>query len=152
MDKASNQSMQLLRSTRSQGTISQKKCMLENARWKASADKENSEDLWRRIDWKGNMNKHNIQRALTEELATHFESLYKPSDPDEAVKISNLETNTYIPILDDPVKQNDIADAMKGMKKGGYDYNLQVLQIIVRMISPILLSLILCSTLSTLLA
>ena len=68
------------------------------------------------------MNKHNIQRASTEELATHFEALYKPSDPDEAVKISNLETNTYIPILDDPVTQNDIADAMQGMQKGGYKY------------------------------
>ena len=124
---------------KSRNDITKEMYMLENARWKALADKENSKGLWRRIDWKGNINKHNIQRASAEKLATHFEALYKPSDPDEAVKISNLEKNTYIPILDDPVTQNDIADAMKGMTKGGYDYNLQMLQILVRMISPILL-------------
>ena len=85
------------------------------------------------------MSKQNVQRASSEELATHFEALYKSTDADEALKISNLDTNTYIPLLDDPINQKDLDGAMKGMKKGGYDYSVKVLQLLVRLMSPLLL-------------
>ena len=72
-------------------------------------------------------------------MASYFEELYRSDDIDEITKISNLKTGTYIPILDDPISSVDINLAMKDMKKGGYDYSINILHILVNIMSPILL-------------
>ena len=80
-----------------------------------------------------------MSRPTNDELALHFEKLYSCDDPDEAAKIEQLQTDSYVPGLDDPITQGEIDGAMKEMKKGGYDYSLNILRILVQFMSPILL-------------
>ena len=78
-------------------------------------------------------------RPSNEELALHFEKLYSCSDKTENSKIEELTTPTYIPSLDDPISKRNVDDAMKEMKKGGYDYSLEILKVLVSTMSPLLL-------------
>ena len=59
-----------------------------------------------------------LDRPSAEQLPSYFENLYKSDDHIERLKISEHESNVYIPILDDPVTENDVNTAMKSMKKG----------------------------------
>ena len=95
--------------------------------------------LWKNIDWKGNISSVNTEKPPLEDLALHFEGLYASNDEDELSKVSNLSSHTYIPLLDDPISQRDLNNAMKGMKKGGYDYSVQILKILSQIMSPLLL-------------
>ena len=95
--------------------------------------------MWEKIDWKGSLSKDVGSRPTNDELALHFEKLYSCDDPDEAAKIEQLQTDSYVPGLDDPITQGEIDGAMKEMKKGGYDYNLNILRILVQFMSPIVL-------------
>ena len=78
-------------------------------------------------------------RPTNDELALHFEKLYTCNDPEESQKIDVLEIDLYNPLLDDPITSIEIKDAMKEMKKGGYDYSLDSLKIFVLLMSPLLL-------------
>ena len=60
-------------------------------------------------------------------------------DKEELDKISELVADTYVPTLDDPICQEEVDGAMSEMKKGGYDYQLGMLKVIVRMMAPLLL-------------
>ena len=101
--------------------------------------KSESKTLWENIDWKGNLSKDVGNRPTNDELALHFEKLYTCDDPAEAANIEQLQTDNYVPELDDPITQSEIDSAMKEMKKGGYDYSLNILRILVKFMSPILL-------------
>ena len=76
-----------------------------------------------------------------DELSLHFQALYKTNKVDGTIKINHLSCETYIPILDDPITQIDVNDAMKDMKKdgdgggggGGYDHSLDILNILLRL-------------------
>ena len=54
---------------------------------------------------------------MLDDLANHYQTLYSREDPEEPLHISNLTSDIYIPVLDDPISQSDIKDAMKTMKK-----------------------------------
>ena len=71
-----------------------------------------------------------------------FEQLYTLDDALEIDKINKLTTNIYIPVLDDPISNGEINDALKECKKGGYDYTLPILRILTTHILPLLLLLI----------
>ena len=111
----------------------------EHNKWNSLIDNNNPKKLWDSIDWKGNMSKSEIVKPSDDELALHFETLYSSNDPDEAAKIEELSTNTYNQALDDAITQEEMNSAMKEMKKGGYDYGLDILKLIVRVMSPLLL-------------
>ena len=81
---------------------------------------------------------------MLEDLASYYGDLYHAEDPEEKEKITSLESNTYIPILDDPITEQDINEAFKDCKKGGYDYNLPVLGILTRNMLPMLILLFNC--------
>ena len=111
----------------------------ENKRWKNLVESGDSKSLWESIDWKGNLSKSETVKPSNEKLALHFEKLYKCTDPEESAKIEELSTNTYNPALDDPISPKELDDALKEMKKGGYDYSLSILKILTQMMSPMLL-------------
>ena len=111
---------------------------IENNRWNPLIE-GNPKSLWDSIDWKGNLAKSESIRPSNEELALHFEKLYESNDPEESTKIEELSTNTYNPELDEPITHKELDDAMKEMKKGGYDYNLNILKVMSQIMYPMLL-------------
>ena len=94
--------------------------------------------LWNGIDWKCKLSKQVSERPQVEELATYFENLYKMEDRNELSKIKKLETITHIPELDDPMTQVEMDTAVKNMKKGGYDFTLTALHVIMNILSPLI--------------
>ena len=46
------------------------------------------------------------------------------------MNISNLQSCITIPVVDDPISKNDVDEAVKSMKNGGFDYNLPILLIL----------------------
>ena len=116
---------------------------IEHNKWTSFIENKNAKELWDLvwdcIDWKGNVSKDKTVRPTDDELALHFEKLYSTDDPDESAKIEELSTNTCNPSLDDPITKEELDAATKEMKKGGYDYNLDILKVLVRIISPLLL-------------
>ena len=88
---------------------------------------------------KGNAANKPLNHPMLDDLTNHFQNVYSRNDPNEPLHISNLTSNIYIPVLDDSISQNDIEDAMKTMKKGGYDYKLPILNILTTLFLPLLL-------------
>ena len=67
--------------------------------------------------------------------------MYKATDDGEFKKILNLQSDVTIPILDDPITQSEVEDAMDDMKKGGYDFPLPVVNILRQLFLPALVTL-----------
>ena len=111
----------------------------EHRKWTTFVNNRNAKDLWDSINWKGNLSKCETVRPTDDELALHFEKLYSTDDPDESAKIQQLSTNTYDAQLDDPITLEEIDTADREMKRGGYDYSLDILKVLVRFMSPLLL-------------
>ena len=122
--------------------ISKEMCVFEHNKWKTIVTDSNPKQFWKHIDWKGNMAKKQIEQPLIEDLSTHFEDLYSLTNKDELIDMSNLESNVYIPLLDDPITAYDINAARKSMKKAGYDFALSTLDIVLKVLSPVLLMLL----------
>ena len=101
-------------------------------------DSKSSKDLWKSIDWKGNVSSSAKMKPSNEELAVHFEKLYSCDNDEESSMINELTTDAYVSALDDPITNEEINSAMNEMKKGGFDYGLNILKILMQLMSPIL--------------
>ena len=123
----------------SRNSVSSSMQNIEHKKWTSFVESKNAKELWDSIDWKGNLSKCQTVRPTDDELALHFEKLYSTDDPDETAKIEELSTDTYDPTLDDPITLEEIDTAAKEMKKGGYDYPLDILKVLVLIMSPLLL-------------
>ena len=89
-----------------------------------------TKDLENKIDWKGNTNSKPTKHPMLDELQLHYEALYSRDKSEEALDITNLSSNMYIPLLDDPITPQEVTDATQNMKKGGYDFQIPVLKIL----------------------
>ena len=95
------------------------------------------------IDWKGNYARSKpSEHPSVEEFKDFFEELYMYKDSKEVEKIRNLQSQVNIPLLDDPFSGAEIEDALSSMKKGGFDYNLPVLAILIGCFSNTMLCLL----------
>ena len=93
------------------------------------------------IDWSGNANVLPPKNhPSVQELSEHFIQLYEPIDQEES--LDTLHTNVNIPLIDDPITPEEVYNASRKMKKGGWDYPITVLNVIVKSILPILLILL----------
>ena len=72
-------------------------------------------------------------------MRDYFERLYQPLDLDETAEMKNLHSDMYIPLTDDPITSDEMRYASSKMKKGGYDYSLDMLNLLLVCLSPILL-------------
>ena len=111
----------------------------EHLKWE-NATSNDAKTLWEKIDWKGTLNTNPVlnQPAISE-IAAHFEEVYRTDDQDELSKIYRLQSDVMIPVLDDPISESEIKDAVDKMKKGGYDYPLNIVHILQALFTPILL-------------
>ena len=91
--------------------------------------------LWKSIDWSGKR-KMNNNKIPIHTMADHFEKLYQPLNTNENKEFNELDTDTYMPITDDPITSNEVKDAYKKMKKGGYDYSIDAMKMLMQVISP----------------
>ena len=99
--------------------------------------------LWNKIDWGGNIKTVNSKNHpdITD-LADHFETLYEPLPHEDTEELNNLSSDVYIPINDDPINDRELSLAASPMKKGGWDYFLSVLKLLMCNIPGCILSLI----------
>ena len=111
--------------------------------WKKTLAQSNKKEFWKLVDWKGNYNtKKEFISPSVQEFECFYENLYDNNNPNEVNEINQLDTDVYIPALDDPITSNEISDAYKSMKKGGFDFNLPILGILTGTLSQILLILL----------
>ena len=110
----------------------------ETSKWIQYTSSQSTKDLWNKIDWKGNTKSKPTKHPMIDELQLHYEELYSRDESEEAADISNLTTNVHIPLLDNPILPEEITDAKQSMKKGGYDYQIQVLKILSTTFMPLL--------------
>ena len=72
-----------------------------------------------------------------EELSEHFRLLYEPLEEDGDLK--SLRSEVYIPVTDDEISSAEVFDAFKTMKKGGYDFPLSCLRLLISVLGSTLL-------------
>ena len=112
----------------------------ETNRWNAVIRGKDSKQLWKLIDWNGSVNNNNIaSQPNINSLKNHFKNIYQAENPSEIANITEVTTNVCIPLLDDPIIKADVDEAMKNCKKGGYDYLLPILQMLVSHMLPLIL-------------
>ena len=102
-------------------------------------NEKDSHALWHKINWSGKLKSKSYKHPEIAELADHFETLYEAMEGDEAEQINLLYSDTYIPVNDDPISERELYDATKNMKKGGWDFSLPVLNMLMYSIPNILL-------------
>ena len=110
----------------------------EQNKWNKLLSEKNSKELWNKINWKGTTKNENHKSPMLEELTSHFKNLYDDQEND-LENITNLQTNIYVPNLDDGITSNEIDSAINEMKKGGYDHRVDSFKIITDILSPIML-------------
>ena len=120
-------------------SLSHNVIVTETEKWNKFATCHDSKQLWKQIDWKGNVTGKPLKHPMLDDLANHYETLYSRDNQDEPLQISNLTTKVYLPVLDDPISYNDVEEAMKNMKKGGYDYKLPILNMLTTIFLPMIL-------------
>lgn len=91
-------------------------------RWEGLLEENDEAQLWRAINWRGELNPsssiQNVASSPTEyEFKEHFERMYNPS----AVIVPNideLQSDVYMPVLDDPILPQEVQDQVKRLKCG----------------------------------
>ena len=102
-----------------------------------------SKRFWSYVDWKGNLkHKKNLKSPSLQEFEVFFEHLYKCDNQYELRDIMSLESNVNIPVLDDPIHENEVHNAVKSMKKSGFDYNLPILTILITSFMSLMLNIL----------
>ena len=76
--------------------------MKEHRKWKEFTSDTNYKRLWDKSDWKGNIHCQVTQSPAFEDLAEYFENIYN-NNQEDLQKIEELNSNVYIPVLDDPI-------------------------------------------------
>ena len=108
-------------------------------KYKDITEHRDERKLWSEINWSGRYKDASSQQIPIQVMRDYFERLYQPLDLDETAEMKNLHSDMYIPLTDDPITSDEMRYASSKMKKGGYDYSLDVLNLLLVCLSPILL-------------
>lgn len=113
--------------------VSQIEMNNELNKWNETLNTNDSKKLWNElIQWKGEITKRQVTiKPNPEDCKLYFEKLYESKIDDEKEKILSLQSNCYIPCLDDPINELEIREAHRQIKKCGYDFKLPVLNVLV---------------------
>ena len=108
-------------------------------KYKYILENGDEQKLWSEINWSGQHRSAVKQQIPIRVMSDYFEQLYQPLDINEKEEMQKLHTDMYIPITDVPISSNEIHTAFRKMKKGGYDFSLAVLNMLMLRFSPVLL-------------
>ena len=95
--------------------------------------------LWTKINWSGKLNSKVSNHPEITELAVHFETLYQPLDGNEMEQMNELHSEVHIPANDNEITERELVCAARSMKKGGWDYPLPVLRMLMQCIPAVML-------------
>ena len=95
--------------------------------------------LWQKINWSGKMGGKSNNRPDVAELADHFSQLYEPLDSAESEEMGALHSLVYIPANDDAINERELKAAASSMKKGGWDFSLPVLKMLLQCVPATML-------------
>ena len=117
----------------------------ENTKWHKTINGKNSKELWKCIDWKGNLNNKRVKvHPSINELRLHSRIYKQQKAQLEKTKIEELKSGVYIPLLDDPIDEREVTEALDDCKKGGYDFNLVIFRKIVSNLLPLIIIIFNC--------
>ena len=113
-------------------------------KYKNILNSNDTRKLWSEINWSGGHKTSAEHRIPIRVMSDYFEHLFQPLDINESKQLEDMHTDTdlYIPVTDDPITEVEISNAYKKMKKGGYDFSLDVLKMIMVVLLPIMLILV----------
>ena len=107
-------------------------------KYKSIMDNNDSKKLWGSINWSGDMKQSSTHNPPPiEELSTHFSSLYEPIKDDG--DIQSLRSNVVLPETDDTITSVEMNIAHKQIKKGGYDFPVTCLSLLISTVGPAVL-------------
>ena len=74
------------------------------------------EDLWTKISWNVSFGTQ-LASQLPElnDLVNHFQEKAKTAD--DSTLLCYVNTQTYVPVLDDDIEENEVKDAVKKLKE-----------------------------------
>ena len=109
--------------------------------YKTVLNSHDDKELWNLIDWSGNISNSTTKEPPSiGEMSEFFTALYEPLENDG--NINMLESHTYIPLTDDPITMEEMVTTSKQVKKGGFDYPREALQVILSSLSAAVLLLL----------
>ena len=79
--------------------------------------------MWERIDWKGKAEEKKEVLIRDQDVDTYFRDIFQSEKTKNHPKIEDIQSKleeyeTYVPILDDPIQQDEFDLAMKKLGKG----------------------------------
>ena len=114
---------------------------MDNNKWTDVLRNNDAKAFWKLVDWKGSMkHKKTLNSPTMEQFEVFFEDLYKCSNQRELYDIMEINTDTEVPGLDQPINEDEIKTALKDMKKPGFDYDLSILSILMTYFSVLLVN------------
>ena len=114
---------------------------MELKEWNRLTTENKDNELWKKIDWKGELSKsNNTIHPPINQLKEHFEHIY--SSPEEDSNIDTLSSNVYIPLLDDPITNIEVRESVRKCKKGGYDFPITSMKNFILNFMPIIIMLL----------
>ena len=123
--------------------ITQEIMKLDAQKWNDVLKSNDAKTFWQYVDWKGNLKgKRTLISPAIQQFEVFFEDLYKCNNQRELYEIMKIESDVNIPILDDPISENEIKIVWRSMKKPGFDYNLPILSILVTYFSLMLVNIL----------
>ena len=111
-------------------------------KFKSIIESNDDRSLWNNINWSGKYKANNNHEIPTQIMADYFEKLYEPLASNEGTEIENMHTDMYIPITDDPISAGEMNAAYLKMRKGGYDYSIDVMKLLMGSLAPAILILL----------
>ena len=90
---------------------------LNKSRWEHIMSNSDSKQLWRAINWKGEIGQnHKDDGPSDEDFKNHYEDLLNPEGLD-AAQLPDITSNVYVPILDDPVTPLEVENVIQKQLK-----------------------------------
>ena len=80
-----------------------------------------------------------FSNSASKTVEESFKEIYKNVDENELKELLQLESDVYIPVLDDPITESEVKSAYRNLKKSCYDYALPVTNILVSSLTVTLL-------------
>ena len=91
---------------------------ITNPRWKRLLNTNDSKVIWKAINWKGEVSRHDNVQPSDAEFKSHFEDLLNPEiQGEQVVADADLDDAPYIPLLDDPFTPQELEVAMRKINK-----------------------------------
>ena len=85
----------------------------DESRWKRLLNENDSKAIWKAINWKGSIEEVNADHRPTDDDFKAYLDLKRPAVEG---RVPDHDSNTYIPVLDDPISSAELSTQIRKMK------------------------------------